>query len=136
MRADETARRSGRHRQSHRTRRRGHWRGDRPAGPAGNRSRQTTRLARGFQTEYPENVCTDGRRPGSRRGRRNRGTDGQDRGTARPHTRVQARQVFTQTTVDEEGWPIRAPDSTSYVGAIETAEEFGFRIYTEAWRRG
>jgi len=44
--------------------------------------------------------------------------------------------VFTQTTVDEEGWPIREPDSTTYVGAIETAEEFGFRLYTEAWRRG
>ncbi len=44
--------------------------------------------------------------------------------------------MFTQTTVDEEGWPIREPDSTTYVGAIETAEEFGFRIYTEAWRRG
>ena len=44
--------------------------------------------------------------------------------------------VFTQTTVDSEGWPIRDPDSTTYVGAIETAEEFGFRIYTEAWRRG
>ena len=43
--------------------------------------------------------------------------------------------VFTQTTVDK-GWPIRAPDSTTYVGAIETAEEFGFRIDTEAWRRG
>lgn len=44
--------------------------------------------------------------------------------------------VFTQTTVDQEGWPIRDPDSTTYVGAIETAEEFGFRLYTEAWRRG
>jgi hypothetical protein len=44
--------------------------------------------------------------------------------------------VFTQTTVDTEGWPIRDPDSTTYVGAIETAEAFGFRIYTEAWRRG
>jgi hypothetical protein len=44
--------------------------------------------------------------------------------------------VFTQTTVDPEGWPIRAPDSTTYVGAIETAEEFAFRLYTEAWRRG
>jgi hypothetical protein len=44
--------------------------------------------------------------------------------------------VFTQTSVDKEGWPIRDPDSTTYVGAIETAEEFGFRIYTEAWRRG
>ena len=44
--------------------------------------------------------------------------------------------LFTQTTVDQEGWPIREPDSTTYVGAIETAEEFGFRLYTEAWRRG
>lgn len=44
--------------------------------------------------------------------------------------------VFTQTTVDDEGWPLRDPDSTTYVGSIETAEEFGFRIYTEAWRRG
>lgn len=44
--------------------------------------------------------------------------------------------VFTQTTVDHEGWPIRDSHSTTYVGAIETAEEFGFRIYSEAWRRG
>ena len=44
--------------------------------------------------------------------------------------------MFTQTTVDEEGWPIRDPDSTTYVAAIQTAEEFGFRIYTEAWNRG
>jgi hypothetical protein len=38
--------------------------------------------------------------------------------------------------VDAAGWPLRDPDSTTYVGAIETAEEFGFRIYTQAWRRG
>jgi hypothetical protein len=44
--------------------------------------------------------------------------------------------VFTQTTVDKDGRPIRDPDSTSYVGAVETADEFGYRIYTEAWRRG
>ena len=44
--------------------------------------------------------------------------------------------VFTQTTVDHEGWAIRDSDSTTYVGALETAEEFGFRLYTEAWRRG
>ena len=31
---------------------------------------------------------------------------------------------------------MRDPDSTSYVGAVETADEFGYRIYTEAWRRG
>jgi hypothetical protein len=44
--------------------------------------------------------------------------------------------VFTQTTVDDQGRPIRDLDSTTYTGAIETAEEFGLRIYTEAWRRG
>jgi hypothetical protein len=44
--------------------------------------------------------------------------------------------VFTQTTWDAEGYPIRDPDSTTYVGAIETSEEFGKRIYVEAWKRG
>ncbi len=43
--------------------------------------------------------------------------------------------VFTQTTVDKEGRPVRDNDSTSYVGAIETAEEFGRRLYAEANRR-
>ncbi len=44
--------------------------------------------------------------------------------------------VFTQTTHDEKGFPIRDPDSTTYTGAIETAEEFGKRLYLEAWNRG
>jgi len=44
--------------------------------------------------------------------------------------------VFTQTTVDEEGHPIRDPDTTSFVGAIEPAEAFGWRMYGEARRRG
>jgi hypothetical protein len=44
--------------------------------------------------------------------------------------------VFTQTKWDEEGYAIRDPDSTTYVGAIETAAEFGSRIYREAWKRG
>jgi len=44
--------------------------------------------------------------------------------------------VFTQTKWDEEGYAIRDPDSTTYTGAIETAEEFGRRIYAEAWERG
>jgi hypothetical protein len=44
--------------------------------------------------------------------------------------------VFTQTQVTEEGYPVRDPESTTYVGAIETAEEFGCRIYAEAVRRG
>jgi len=36
--------------------------------------------------------------------------------------------VFTQTTVDKEGRPVRDEASTSYVGAIETAEQFAKRI--------
>jgi hypothetical protein len=44
--------------------------------------------------------------------------------------------VFTQTKWDEEGYAIRDPDSTTYVGAIETADEFGKRLYVEAWKRG
>jgi len=44
--------------------------------------------------------------------------------------------VFTQTRWDEEGYAIRDPDSTTYTGAVETAEEFGKRIYLEAWNRG
>jgi hypothetical protein len=55
----------------------------------------------------------------------------------RAHTReCKLGCVFTQTMVDDQGRPIRDPDSTTYTGAIETAEEFGLRIYTEAWRRG
>ena len=53
------------------------------------------------------------------------------------HTReVKLGCVFTQTTWDEEGYAIRDPASTSYVGAIETADQFGKRIYLEAWNRG
>jgi Uncharacterised protein family (UPF0236) len=44
--------------------------------------------------------------------------------------------VFTQTTWDTEGYALRDPDSTTYTGAIETAEEFGRRMYAEASRRG
>ena len=44
--------------------------------------------------------------------------------------------VFIQTTVNEEGYPIRDPETTTFVGAIETAEAFGWRIYGEARRRG
>jgi hypothetical protein len=44
--------------------------------------------------------------------------------------------VFTQTQQDAQGYPIRDADSTSYVGAIETSEAFGPRIYAEAVRRG
>jgi hypothetical protein len=53
------------------------------------------------------------------------------------HTReVKLGCIFTQTRWDPEGYAIRDPDSTTYTGAIETAEEFGKRIYLEAWNRG
>jgi len=59
-------------------------------------------------------------------------TDGQP-----SHTReAKLGCVFTQTAWDEEGFAIRDPDSTTYTGAIETAEEFGRRLYVEAWKRG
>lgn len=45
--------------------------------------------------------------------------------------------VFTQTKPDEEtGLPVRDPDSTTYTGGFQTAEEFGGRIRREALRRG
>ena len=44
--------------------------------------------------------------------------------------------VFTQTTTDEKGFPVRDPESTSFVGGIETSDDFGWRIYAEAVRRG
>ena len=52
------------------------------------------------------------------------------------HTReVKLGCVFTQTTWDKAGYPIRDPDSTTYVGAIEPAGEFGKRLYVEVWKR-
>lgn len=53
------------------------------------------------------------------------------------HTReVKLGCCFTQTTTAQEGYPIRDEDSTSYVAAIESAEAFGLRLYSEVWRRG
>lgn len=53
------------------------------------------------------------------------------------HTReVKLGCVFTQTGWDEEGFAIRDPGSTTYTGAIESAEPFGKRLYVEAWKRG
>jgi hypothetical protein len=44
--------------------------------------------------------------------------------------------VFTQTKWDQDGYAIRDPGSTTYTGAIENAEQFGKRLYLEAWKRG
>lgn len=55
----------------------------------------------------------------------------------RAHTReAKLGCVFTQTRVDEQGRPLRDEASTTYVGAIEGCEEFGRRLYAEAWRQG
>lgn len=64
-------------------------------------------------------------------GRKGKGEDGQAK------TReAKLGCVFTQTCVNREGRPVRDDESTSYTGAIETAELFGRRIYQEAMRRG
>jgi len=69
--------------------------------------------------------------PGELRGRRGKQADGSSK------TReAKLGCVFTQTTTDAKGFPERDPDSTSFVGAIESAEDFGWRIYGEAMRRG
>lgn len=66
-----------------------------------------------------------------REGRSGKGANGE------AHTReAKLGCVFTQTTTDEKGHPVRDEAATSYVGAIETAEIFGWRIYAEALRRG
>lgn len=64
------------------------------------------------------------------------GRPGKTKGQSARTREVKLGCVFTQTSTDKAGWPIRDPDSTSYVAAIEAAEQFGVRLYTEAWRRG
>lgn len=44
--------------------------------------------------------------------------------------------VFVSTELDEKGFPIRDPESTTYIGGILPSEEFGPRIQGEALRRG
>jgi hypothetical protein len=57
--------------------------------------------------------------------------------TGEAHTReAKLGCVFTQTAVDEKDRPVRDEAATTYVGAIEVAAEFGWRIYGEAERRG
>ena len=64
-------------------------------------------------------------------GRQGKGIDGQAK------TReVKLGCVFTQIGLDQSGHPVRDDASTSYTGAIESAEVFGQRIYQEAMRRG
>lgn len=44
--------------------------------------------------------------------------------------------IFTQVKKTSEGFPLREKESTTYTGAIETAEAFGERLYAEALMRG
>jgi hypothetical protein len=44
--------------------------------------------------------------------------------------------VFTQTTTDEQGQPLRDPGSTSYIGTLEDCRVAGILLRQEAFRRG
>jgi hypothetical protein len=44
--------------------------------------------------------------------------------------------VFTQTRLDDDGWPVRDPGSSSYLASFAPAHEFGPLVAAEARRRG
>jgi hypothetical protein len=44
--------------------------------------------------------------------------------------------IFTQSSTDADGNPVRDQESATYFGAIESADTFGDRLYGEAVRRG
>jgi hypothetical protein len=69
--------------------------------------------------------------PGETAGRKGKGADGKAR-TREAKLGV----VFTQTTLNEKGRPVRDEASATYVGGIETAEEVGKELYAEVERRG
>lgn len=53
-----------------------------------------------------------------------------------PHPRGQARRLFTQTTTDENGHPVRDPRSCTYLATFEPADRFAQLTAAEARRRG
>jgi hypothetical protein len=58
-------------------------------------------------------------------------------GDGRARTReVKLAALFTQTRLDEDGQPVRDPDSTSYLGSFAPAEQFATLVAAEARRRG
>ena len=59
----------------------------------------------------------------------------QDDGTSKTRE-MKTGCIFTQHGADEDGHPVRDKASTSYFAAIEQAEDFGRRVYTEALHRG
>jgi hypothetical protein len=64
-------------------------------------------------------------------GRVGRGPDGKAK------TReVKLAAIFTQTTTDEEGYPIRDPQSTTYLSSFVGSGDFGVRVRQAALHRG
>jgi len=58
-------------------------------------------------------------------------------GDRRAHTReVKLACLFTQTTVDDDGRPVRDEDSTSYLASFAPADQFATLVHAEARRRG
>lgn len=97
--------------------------------------RHGTAAALGFAADTKFYISFDGTGVPVRKhellGRRGKQTDGSAR------TReAKLGCVFTQVGLDKEGYPQRDPDSTTYVGAIESSTLFGWRMYAEALRRG
>jgi hypothetical protein len=70
-------------------------------------------------------------RRGELQGRKGKQPDGSAKGRE-----VKVGCVFTQTGLNEEGFPVRDEDSTTYVAGIESSTLFGDRIYREALGRG
>jgi hypothetical protein len=65
----------------------------------------------------------------------------QGRPGKQPDGRAVTREVklgclFTQTTLDADGHPVRDPGSSSYLASFEPAEPFGHLVAAEAARRG
>ncbi len=56
--------------------------------------------------------------------------------TEKPHCGRCSQCISRKFATLASRYPLSDPDSTTYVAAIEPAEEFGLRLYTEAWRRG
>ena len=65
-----------------------------------------------------------------------KGRKGKRLGTDPKGREVKVGCVFTQTTVDEDGFAVRDENSTTYVAGIESSTLFGERIYAEAVARG
>jgi hypothetical protein len=69
--------------------------------------------------------------PAATRGRAGKAADGKAR------TReVKLACLFTQTTVDQDGFPVRDPGSSTYLATFDPADRFGQLADAEARRRG